>query len=118
MRKPTLHGIVIVVVAVALGSAVIATDAVAAGGHGGEGMGGGHFGGAMAGGRFGGGFEAGNRVAIRACDPPGAGVPLVRRRTLWSARCRDFGSLKLHGRSLARLPPAQHLGRGRTHKLM
>jgi hypothetical protein len=59
MRKPTLHRIAIVVVAVALGSAVIATDAVAAGGHGGESMGGGHFGGAMAGGRFGGGFEAG-----------------------------------------------------------
>jgi hypothetical protein len=40
MRKPTLHRIAIVVVAVALGSAVIATDAVAAGGHGGESMGG------------------------------------------------------------------------------
>jgi hypothetical protein len=62
MRKPTLHGIVIVVVAVALGSAVIAT----AGGHGGEGMGGGHFGGAMAGGRFGGGFEAGRFEHYRA----------------------------------------------------
>jgi len=56
MRKSTLHRIAIVVVAVALGSAVIATDAVAAGGnaagHGGGGMGGGHFGGATGGSHF------------------------------------------------------------------
>src|SRR5215813_1961790 len=64
MRKSTLHRIAIVVVAVALGSAVIATDAVAAGGnaagHGGGGMGGGHFGGAMGGGRIGGGLRGGH----------------------------------------------------------
>ena len=63
MRKSTLHRIAIVVVAVALGSAVIATDAVAAGGnaagHGGGGMGGGHFGGAMGGSHFGGGMGRG-----------------------------------------------------------
>ena len=63
MRKSTLHRIAIVVVAVALGSAVIATDAVAAGGnaagHGGGGMGGGHFGGAMGGNHFGGGMGRG-----------------------------------------------------------
>src|SRR5215468_6629059 len=64
MRKSTLHRIAIVVVAVALGSAVIATDAVAAGGnaggHGGGAMGGGHFGGAMGGGRIGGGLRGGH----------------------------------------------------------
>jgi len=73
MRKSTLHRIAIVVVAVALGSAVIATDAVAAGGnaagHGGGGMGGGHFGGAMGGGRIGsglrGGHFGGDRFAAR-----------------------------------------------------
>jgi len=63
MRKSTLHRIAIVVVAVALGSAVIATDAVAAvgnaGGHGGGGMGGGHFGGVMGGSHFGGGIGRG-----------------------------------------------------------
>ena len=55
-----MHRIASVVVAVALGSAVIATGAVAAGGnaggHGGGGMGGGHFGGAMGGNHFGGGM--------------------------------------------------------------
>ena len=63
MRKSTLHRIAIVVVAVALGSAVIAPDAVAAGGnaagHGGGGKGGGHFGGAMGGSHFGGGMGRG-----------------------------------------------------------
>ena len=58
-----MHRIAIVVVAVALGSAVIATDAVAAGGnaggHGGGAMGGGHFGGAMGGSHFGGGMGRG-----------------------------------------------------------
>src|SRR5262249_58274444 len=61
MRKSTLHRIAIVVVAVALGSAVIATDAVAAGGnaagHWGGGGGGGQFGGAMGGSHFGGGID-------------------------------------------------------------
>jgi len=61
MRKSTLHRIAIVVVAVALGSAAIATDAVAAGGnaggHWGGGGGGGHFGGAMGGSHFGGGID-------------------------------------------------------------
>jgi hypothetical protein len=55
MREPTWHKIAVLVVAVALGSAVIVTDAVAAGGHAGGG------GGTMAGGRVGGGF-AGGRV--------------------------------------------------------
>jgi hypothetical protein len=55
MRESTLHKIAIVVVAVALGSAVIVTDAVAAGGH----AVGGGGGGATAGGRFGGGFVGG-----------------------------------------------------------
>src|SRR5262249_29085807 len=63
MRKSTLHRIAIVVVAVALGSALIATDAVAAGGnagsHGGGGMGGGHFGGVMGGSHFGGRISRG-----------------------------------------------------------
>ena len=59
MRESTLHRIAIVVVAVALGSAVIATDAVAAGGNAFGGMGGGHFGGAMAGSHFGGGMGRG-----------------------------------------------------------
>ena len=58
-----MHRIASVVVAVALGSAVIATGAVAAGGnaggHGGGGMGGGHFGGAMGGSHFGGGMGRG-----------------------------------------------------------
>ena len=58
-----MHSIASVVVAVALGSAVIATGAVAAGGnaggHGGGGMGGGHFGGAMGGSHFGGGMGRG-----------------------------------------------------------
>jgi hypothetical protein len=62
MRNSRLHRIAIVVVAVALGSAVIATDAVAAGGnaggHGGWGMGG-HFSGAMGGSHFGGGMGRG-----------------------------------------------------------
>jgi len=61
MRKSTLHRIAIVVVAVALGSAAIATDAVAAGGnaggHWGGGVGGGQFGGAMGGSHFGGGMD-------------------------------------------------------------
>ena len=65
-----MHRIASVVVAVALGSAVIATGAVAAGGnaggHGGGGMGGGHFGGAMGGSHFGGamgrGFGGGHFV--------------------------------------------------------
>jgi hypothetical protein len=64
MRKSTLHRIAIVVVAVALGSAAIATDAVAAGsnggGHWGGGVGGGQFGAAMGGGRIGGGLRAGH----------------------------------------------------------
>ena len=68
-----MHRIASVVVAVALGSAVIATGAVAAGGnaggHGGGGMGGGHFGGAMGGGRIGsdlrGGHFGGGRFAGR-----------------------------------------------------
>jgi opacity protein-like surface antigen len=59
-----LHRIAIVVVAAALGSAAIATDAVARGGggagHGGGGMGGGHFGGAMGGDRIGGGMGGGH----------------------------------------------------------
>jgi hypothetical protein len=63
MRKSTLHRISIAVAAVALGSAVIATDAVAAGGnagsHGGWGVSGGHFGGAMGGGGIGGGLDGG-----------------------------------------------------------
>lgn len=59
MRESTLHGIAIAVVAVALGSAVIITDAVAAEGHAGGGMGDGHFGGAMGRGGFGGGFRPG-----------------------------------------------------------
>ena len=58
-----MHRIASVVVAVALGSAVIATGAVAAGGnaggHGGGGMGGGHFGGAMGGSHFGGAMGRG-----------------------------------------------------------
>ena len=58
-----MHRIASVVVAVALGSAVIATGAVAAGGNaggrGGGGMGGGHFGGAMGGSHFGGGMGRG-----------------------------------------------------------
>ena len=58
-----MHRIASVVVAVALGSGVIATGAVAAGGnaggHGGGGMGGGHFGGAMGGSHFGGGMGRG-----------------------------------------------------------
>src|SRR5258708_30594917 len=62
MRKSILHRIAIVIAAVAFGSAVIGTDALAAGGnagvHGGGGMGGGHFGGAIAGDRFGGGSFA------------------------------------------------------------
>jgi hypothetical protein len=55
MREPTLHKIAIVVVAFALGSAVIVTDAVAADGH----AGGGGGDGAMAGGRFSNGFGRG-----------------------------------------------------------
>ena len=58
-----MHRIASVVVAVALGSAVIATGAVAAGGnaggHGGGGMGGDHFGGAMGGSHFGGAMGRG-----------------------------------------------------------
>src|SRR6266498_2532243 len=52
MRGPTLHKIAIAVVAVALGSAVIVINAVAAGGHAGGG-------GGTAGGRVGGGFAGG-----------------------------------------------------------
>jgi hypothetical protein len=59
MRKSTLYGIAIVVIAAALGSAVIATDAVAAGGNAFSHEGGAPFGGAITGGRFGGGFGAG-----------------------------------------------------------
>jgi hypothetical protein len=65
MGKSMLHGfaITIVVVAAALGSAAIATDAVARGGggtgHGGGGVGGGHFGAAMGGSHFGGGMVRG-----------------------------------------------------------
>jgi len=79
MRKSTLHRIAIVVVAVALGSAAIATDAVAAGGnaggHWGGGVGGGQFGGAMGGGRFGGGrfagrFEHGHHGRVRGLVVP------------------------------------------------
>jgi hypothetical protein len=48
MKKFALHKIAIIVAAIAVGSAGIATDALARGG------GGGHFGGAMGGGHFGG----------------------------------------------------------------
>src|SRR5712691_8574051 len=59
MKKVVLHRIAIIVAAIAVGSAGIATDAFArgsggGGGHFGGGIGGGHFGGAMGGGRFGG----------------------------------------------------------------
>jgi opacity protein-like surface antigen len=87
-----LHRFAIVVVAAALGSAAIATDAVArAGGgtgHGGGGVGGGHFGGAMGGSHFGadmgrgfgGGRFGGGRLAGRFEQGPhrrarGAAVP-------------------------------------------
>jgi hypothetical protein len=54
-----LHRIAIIVAAIAVGSAGIATDAFArgGGGHVGGGMGEGHFGGAMSGGHFGGRAE-------------------------------------------------------------
>ena len=85
MGKSMLHGfaITIVVLAAALGSAVIATDAVARGGggtgHGGGGVGGGHFGAAMGGSHFGegmvrgfsGGHFSGGRLA--AASVPVAG---------------------------------------------
>jgi hypothetical protein len=79
MRKSILHRIAIVIAAVAFGSAVIGTDALAAGGnagvHGGGGMGGGHFGGAIAGDRFGGGsfagrFEHGHHGRVRGLEVP------------------------------------------------
>src|SRR3954453_23706111 len=58
MRKFALHKIAMVAVAIAVGSAGIATDAWArgggGGGHFGGGMGGGHFGGGMVGGHVGG----------------------------------------------------------------
>ena len=64
MKKFALHRIAVVVMAIALGSAAIATDAVArgggGGGHGGGGMGGGHFGGGIGGGHFGGGMGGGH----------------------------------------------------------
>jgi hypothetical protein len=63
MGKSMLHRFAIVVLAAALGSAAIATDAVARGGggtgHGGGGVGGGHFGAAMGGSHFGGGMVRG-----------------------------------------------------------
>jgi hypothetical protein len=66
MMRPVLNKIAIIAVATALGSATIATDALArggggggGGGHGGGGGGGGHFGGAMGGGSFGGGHFGG-----------------------------------------------------------
>jgi opacity protein-like surface antigen len=58
MTESTLHRIAIAVVALALGSAVMVPDAVAAGGHAGAGGGDGHFSGAIVGDRFGGGFGA------------------------------------------------------------
>jgi hypothetical protein len=74
MRKFALHKVAIIVAALAVGSAGIATDAFARGGgggggghggggggghFGGGGMGGGHFGGGMGGGHFGGGGVGG-----------------------------------------------------------
>lgn len=57
MRIFALHKIAMVAVAIAVGSAGIATDAWARGGGGGHGGGGGgHFGGGMGGGHFGGGM--------------------------------------------------------------
>jgi hypothetical protein len=70
MREPTLHKIAIVVVAVALGSAVIVTDAGAAGGHAG---GGGD--GAMAGGRSSDGFGRGGFQHGRYGRDRGLAVP-------------------------------------------
>jgi len=64
VNKFMLHRIAVVVVAAALGSAAIATDAAARGGSGaglgGGSMGGGHIGGAMGGGRIGGGLGGGH----------------------------------------------------------
>ena len=71
MKKFLLHRIAIIVAAIAVGSAGIATDAFArgggGGGHFGGGMGGGHFGGAMGGGHFGGGI-GGDHFGGRAED--------------------------------------------------
>jgi hypothetical protein len=69
MRESTLHKIAIVVVAVALGSAV--TDAVAAGGH----AGGGGGDGAMAGDRFSNGFGRGGFEHGRYGRDRGRAVP-------------------------------------------
>ena len=64
MKKFMLHRIAVFVVAAALGSAVIATDAAALGGggagHGGGSTGGGYIGGGMGGGRIGGGSGGGH----------------------------------------------------------
>src|ERR1700730_13832526 len=63
MKKAVLHRIAIIVAAIAVGGAGIATDAFARGGGGGGGHGGGgggHFGGAMGGGHFGGGMGGGH----------------------------------------------------------
>src|SRR6266487_3669581 len=75
MRKSILHSIAIVVVATALGSAAMATDAAArggggaglggggmSGGHASGAMGGGHFSGGLGGGHFAGRFEHGHRA--------------------------------------------------------
>jgi hypothetical protein len=63
MGKSMLHRFAIVVLAAAVGSVAIATDAVARGGggtgHGGGGVSGGHFGAAMGGSHFGGGMVRG-----------------------------------------------------------
>jgi hypothetical protein len=59
MTRSALHRIAIIAVAVALGSAVIETDAVAAGGNAYSPWGGGMGGGGHFGGGFGGGFGAG-----------------------------------------------------------
>src|SRR3954454_15328577 len=61
MRIFALHKIAMLAVAIAVGSAGIATDAWARGGGGGHGGGGGgHFGGGMGGGHFGGGMGGGH----------------------------------------------------------
>ena len=69
MRESMLHKTAALVVAVALGSAVIVTDAVAAGGHAGGG------GGTMAGGRFSNGFGRGGFEHGRYGRDRGLAVP-------------------------------------------